>query len=162
MTRYTVAAFPEPLAVVAVVERRRWPAHITLAGNFSAAVSESRVVARVLSTIGSIATIEVALGEPVLLGPSRDIPVLRADSVELRALHERLAGQLSRLDGFTEDEPQLWRDGFVPHLTLGSMVSVRPGEIVRIASVAVSRINGGVAVVIGEILASGSRDSDCW
>ncbi|MGX5680535.1 2'-5' RNA ligase family protein [Schumannella luteola] len=160
MIRYTVAAFPEPLAVGSVVERQRWPAHITLAGNFFAAVTESRVVARVLSALGSIDTIEVVLGECVLFGASRDIPVLRADSAELRALHERLAGELSQLDGFTEDEPQFWCDAFVPHLTLGSTVSARPGEAVRIASVAVSRIVGGEAVVIGEIRASGGRDSN--
>lgn len=45
--RWTVGMLSVPLGIGAVVDRRAWPLHVTLAGNFSTSADRSAVVAAV-------------------------------------------------------------------------------------------------------------------
>lgn len=157
---YTVSAMVVPLSVGMTIYRSAWPAHITVAPNFATTSSEERLLDAVRRVTDPVTSVEVALGAEARFGARSEIPVLLVESAWVVDLHERLLGELQLLEGFQAEAPDHWRGGFIPHLTLGSRVTACSGQSVRIASIAVSRLDGGEAAVIAVTSSSDAQTSN--
>lgn len=132
-----------PVEVPAVVDRRRWPVHVTLVGNFHADNSQSDAVAASVAAIGGDTfAFEVALGPADQFGATHSIPVLIAEHPTFHRLHESLAARLMRLPGFGAVEPAFWGSGYRPHATLGVAVNATEGSVVEIDWVSLFTLEG--------------------
>ncbi len=143
---YTVSAVWESIAVGTIIDRKRWPAHVTLASNFVVEVSDEDVVRAVGAANPASQPMVVEFGGEDLFGPHRDIPVVLITSDRVSAVHARLADGLQPLGGFAAQVASHWRDGYVSHVTLGAEVPAHlPSEL---RAVIVSRLEGANATVV--------------
>ncbi|WP_123704697.1 2'-5' RNA ligase family protein [Curtobacterium sp. PhB130] len=128
MKSYAVVALFDPLDVGAVINRRAWPAHVTLASNFVTSASTSGIARAVYEAAPVDAPMRVHVGEQALFGPNRDVRVRLVDSNQAVSVHNRLADQFESLPGFVPEEPAYWRQGYRPHLTLGPAAAAGEGD----------------------------------
>ncbi len=140
MKTYAVAALFDPLDVGTTLSRQAWPAHVTLASNFTAAAPADQVVGVVADAAPIAEPLSVRIGEVALFGPNHDVPVRLVDSEQAVSVHNLLADHLGSLDGFTAEEPAYWREGYRPHLTLGPSVIAKEGDRETASCVAVVEI----------------------
>ncbi|MDL9981569.1 2'-5' RNA ligase family protein [Microbacterium candidum] len=146
--RYVIVALFDPIPAGATIDRRRWPAHVTLLANFSTIADEADVVARVGDAVGDLASFDVELGAADWFGRHHDVPVLLVRSKEAVRLHERLADELASLNGHAADEPGYMRNGYRPHLTLGPDVSAAEGDRRAVKAIALADLRGPHATVV--------------
>ncbi len=143
---YTVSAVWEPIAAGTIIDRKRWPAHVTLASNFVVEVPDEDVVLAVGAADIAGEPLAVEFDGEDLFGPNRDVPVVRIASDQVTAVHTRLADELQRLGGFSAQVAAHWRDGYVPHVTLGAGVpAYLPSEL---RAVILSRLERANATVV--------------
>jgi 2'-5' RNA ligase len=118
-----------PVEVPAMVDRSRWPVHVTIAGNFRVdGVHAPTVSARLMLVANDAAAFDVNLGPTAQFGTEHNIPVLLAEHPAFYRLHASLAIELKQLSGFTANDPSFWEDGYRPHASLGPAVNVGDGE----------------------------------
>lgn len=140
-----LAIMATPVDVPAVVERSRWPVHVTVAGNFRIDATQFDEVAALLeSAANGVAAFDVALGPADWFGAAGNIPVLLASHPTLHRLHESLAVGLKRMRGFAPAEPSFWEGGYRPHATLGPAVGVRDGDTLPLTTVTLVSLDGGL------------------
>lgn len=144
--RYTVSAVWEPIATGTIIDRRVWPAHVTLASTFVVEVPGEEVVRAVSAADVASAPLVVEFGGVDLFGPDRDIPVQLVVSEQAVRVHGRLADEVEHLGGFCAEVGAHWRDGYRPHMTLGPGVSTELPPALR--GVIVSRLEGRHATVV--------------
>ena len=128
MKTYAVVALFDPLDVGTTLSRQAWPAHVTLASNFTAAAPVDEVVGVVAAAAPIAEPVGVRIGEVALFGPNHDVPVRLVDSEQAVRVHNLLADHLGSLDGFAAEESAYWREGYRPHLTLGPAVIAKEGD----------------------------------
>lgn len=157
MKSWAVVALFTPLDVGTVIDRRAWPAHVTLASNFTASAPTDEIVAVVADAVPAAEPVGVRFGDLALFGPNRDVQVRLVDSVQAVSVHSRLADHLESLPGFTAEEPAFWRDGYRPHLTLGPSVSAREGDRETAISIAVVELLDHEAKVLAQFHTQGER-----
>lgn len=144
----TVGALLATLASGTTFSRSPWPAHVTLAGNFTVGCRLERV-GRVLTDPPLLtAPLVVGLLGAARFGPRGDVPVRLVESVRLLELHASLADSLEDLPGFRPVEPAHRRGGYRPHLTLGPAVLGSAASRVALCSVALSLLDGDRATVV--------------
>ena len=148
MRSYAVVALFYPLDIGTTISRRVWPAHVTLASNFTTAAIPDRIVELVAEAASTVEPLSVRFGEQALFGPNHDVRVRLVDSEESVSLHLRLADQLESLPGFAAEEPVYWREGYRPHLTLGPSITAVEGDRETANSVAVVEILDSDAKVV--------------
>ena len=139
MKNYAVVALFKPLDI-GTISRQAWPAHVTLASNFTAAVVADEIAAVVADAAPAAEPLRVRFREHSLFGPNHDVRVRLVDSEQAVSVHSRLADHLESLPGFAADEPAYWRDGYRPHLTLGPSVTATEGGRETASCVAVVEI----------------------
>ena len=145
------------LDIGATISRRAWPAHVTLASNFTAAVPADQIIAVVAEVCPLAEPLIVRFGEHALFGPNHDVRVRLVGSERALSVHRRLADQLESLPGFFAEEAAYWRDGFHPHLTLGSSVTAAEGDRETASCVAVVEILDTDAKVLAAFHAPDAR-----
>jgi hypothetical protein len=119
-----IVATPRPLPVI--IDRRRFPVHVTVAGTFVVQGSgESAIISLLATSAQGVPSFSVNLGPSAHFGPNSDIPVLLASHGSFDRIHEALASELPRLPGFVAAEPGYWRDGFRPHVTISPSIRIR-------------------------------------
>ena len=119
--------------IAVVVDRSKWPAHVTLAGNFRVDDAYADAVSsQCVSAANDAVAFDVSLGPTALFGFAQNIPVLLAEHPAFHRLHKSLSAGLKQLPGFTVVEPSFWGNGYHPHVTLGPAVSVGEGEALSI------------------------------
>lgn len=134
-----------PVRVAAVVERTRWPLHVTIAGNFRVDEAHTIEVSALLDSIATeVAVFEVTLGPRDRFGPERDIPVLLASHPTFHRLHQSLAAGLRDMPEFAAAEPSFWEGGYRPHATLGPAVNVRNGDTLSFTTLALVSLQGNM------------------
>ena len=134
-----------PVALPGVIERRRWPVHVTVAGNFRLDVGAVDDAAALLDSVASrVPSFDVVLGPGDRFGAAQKIPVLLAEHPNVHSLHDSLAG-LRGLAGFVEAEPAFWGSGYRPHATIGHAVRARDGDILPIRVLTLVSLDGGTA-----------------
>jgi len=114
MRSYAVVALFDPLDIGTTISRRVWPAHVTLASNFTTGAIPDRIVELVAGAASAAEPLSVRFGEQALFGPNHDVRARLVDSEESVSLHMRLADQLESLLGFAAEEPAYWREGIAP------------------------------------------------
>ena len=149
MKTYAVVALLQPLDIGITISRQAWPAHVTLASNFTAAATADQIVAVVTEAAPSDEPLSVRFGEHALFGPNHDVRVRLVDSEQAVSAHSRLTDRLEALPGFAADEPAYWRDGYRPHLTLGPSVTAAEGDHETASYIAVVEILDSDAKVVG-------------
>jgi 2'-5' RNA ligase len=157
MRSYAVVALFKPLDIGTTISRRVWPAHITLASNFTTAATPDRIVELVAEAVPAGEFLSVRFGEQALFGPDQDVRVQLADSEGSVSLHTRLADRLELLPGFAAEEPAYWRDGYRPHLTLGPSITAAEGNRKTAIAVAVVEILDSDAQVLALLHLRGAR-----
>jgi 2'-5' RNA ligase len=157
MRSYAVVALFDPLEIGTTISRRAWPAHITLASNFTATAAADRIIEAVAEAAPATKPLSVRFGEEALFGPNHDVRVRLVDSQQAIYAHISLTDQLESLPGFVAEEPAYWRDGYRPHLTLGPSVSATEGERETANSVAVVEILHSDARVLAIFDSRGAR-----
>jgi len=157
MKSYAVVALFHPLENGTTISRREWPAHITLASNFTAAAARDRIIEVVTEAAPAAEPLSVHFGEEALFGPNHDVRVRLVESEQAVRLHIRLTDQLESLPGFVPEEPAYWRDGYRPHLTLGPSVTATEGDRETATSVAVVEILDSDAKVLALLHSRGAR-----
>ena len=151
MRSYAIVALFEPLDIGTTINRRAWPAHVTLASNFTAAATPDQVIEVVAEAAPGAEPLGVRFGEEALFGPNHDVRVRLVDSEQAVKVHRRLAEQLGSLPGFAAEEPAYWRDGYRPHLSLGPSVTARKGDHKTANSLAVVEILDSDARVLARL-----------
>lgn len=142
-----VALF-DPLDIGTTISRREWPAHVTLASNFRTAATSERIVEVVADAAAAAEPLSVRVGGQALFGPDHDVRVRLVESEQAVSAHGRLADQLESFPDFVADEPEYWRDGYRPHVTLGPSVTATEGDHLHANSVAVVEILDSDATVV--------------
>jgi hypothetical protein len=142
---YTVSTVWEPIAAGTIIDRRVWPAHVTLASNFVVEAPGEDVVLAVSTADVASAPLVVEFGGVDLFGPDRDIPVQLVVSELAVRVHGRLAEELEHVRGFCAEVESHWRDGYRPHVTVGPGVSTELAPALR--GVILSRLEGCYAIV---------------
>jgi len=134
-----------PVDIPAVVERTRWPVHVTVAGNFRVDEAHTVEVSALLSSVAKdVAAFDVKLGPRDRFGSERDIPVLLASHTVFHRLHESLAAGLRDMPGFAAAEPSFWGNGYLPHATLGPAVGGRDGDALSFRTLTLVSLHGNV------------------
>lgn len=157
MKSYAVVALFNPLDIGTSISRQAWPAHVTLASNFTASAPAEQITGVVAEAAPAAEPLSVRFGEHALFGPNQDVRVRLVDSEQAVSVHSRLADQLESLPGFAAEEPAYWRDGYRPHLTLGPSVSATDGDRETAGYVAVVEILDSDAKVLALFHARGAR-----
>jgi len=128
---FAVIATPSP--VPPIVDRARWPVHVTVAGIFGVGAPGVAAIPDLLeSVLHGMASFDVELGPLDRFGAGGDVPVLLAPHPLLDEIHESLAAGLGHIPGFSPVEPDYWGDGYRPHATLGPAVSATAGDMLAI------------------------------
>lgn len=148
MRSYAVVALFIPLDIGTTISRRVWPAHVTLASNFTTAATPDRIVELVTEAIPTAEPLNVRFCQQALFGPNHDVRVRLVDSEQAVSGHIRLADQLESLPGFAVEEPAYWREGYRPHVTLGPSVTATEGDRETANAVAVVEILDSDATVL--------------
>jgi hypothetical protein len=146
--RFAVVALFRPAEDGGSFGRSAWPAHVTLCSNFVVDASADEVVSAVRRSGALSEPVVVQFGGLSMFGRDRDIRVRLVVAARASALHRDLTDQLESLPGFAADEPDFWRDGYRPHLTLSATVSGEEGQRRRAACVAVVRLTGDDATIV--------------
>ena len=149
--RFVVVALFEPVAVGQDVDRRNWPAHLTLVSNFVATAAFDEVVAAVREVVEPAAPLVMEFGESALFGAHHDVPVRLAISAGAVELHHRLVAAIELLPGYTPDERAHWREGYRPHVTLKRGITAPQGETRAARQIAVAHLDGHLAKVLGTL-----------
>ncbi|BDI22989.1 2'-5' RNA ligase family protein [Herbiconiux sp. L3-i23] len=144
-TLFVVVATPDPLP--ATIDRSRWPAHVTIGGNFAVlAEGETLLPTIVQVALEDIAAFTVSLGGLDYFGDAGRLPVLLAPHESLSRMHNTLADGLVSAPGFRPAEPAYWRHGYRAHLTLAENVELREGDELHIERVALLSLTGSKAL----------------
>lgn len=155
-TIYCVAGLFEAIEVGATFQRSAWPAHLTLVGNFALTVKDPlgtiAAAIRDANVLGD--PLDCVLGERAIFGSDQNVPVLLVKTPEVRTIHERLVHRLEAIAGLIPIEPELWRTGYRPHVTLGRLVSAEPGEVRTVVQLALARLHGSEAEIVSGFDAS--------
>ncbi|MBD3940910.1 2'-5' RNA ligase family protein [Microbacterium sp. NEAU-LLC] len=148
---YVVVALPEPLSVAAMISRRAWPAHVTLASNFVVDGGPETVTRAVADCCVDEPPLRLRFAEQAWFGPRHDIAVQLVESAQIIALHERLAVALEALAGFGAETPEYWREGYRPHVTHVPGVVTSPGMTAQLRFLAIAVMTGSTATIISAI-----------
>jgi len=145
--RFTVSALFSALPVGTSFLRKNWPAHVTLAGNFSvdAPVDEIALAVRRAGVLTE--PVDIRFNGTEWFGPDHDRQVQLVLPERVSTVHERLADELEQLPGFIADEPDFWREGYRPHLTLGSAITPEAGEVKETVQISVARLSRNSATI---------------
>lgn len=128
-----VVGTPGPLPVH--IDRARWPVHVTIASNFRVDRSAEVAIPSLLeSSAEGVSSFGVKLGPGDRFGVHADVPVLLAPHPSFDRIHAALADGVMRLPGFVAAEPRHWREGYLPHATLGLAVRVKEGETLPVTT----------------------------
>ncbi|BDZ50235.1 hypothetical protein GCM10025867_24760 [Frondihabitans sucicola] len=134
-----------PVHLPAVVERNRWPVHVTVAGNFRVDDGHDSSVATVLESVAAdVGAFSVGLGPGDGFGPGRDIPVLLASHPVFHQVHQELAARLRRMPGFVAAAPSSWDGGYRPHATIGPAADVHEADVLTIRALTLVSLRGSV------------------
>ena len=140
-----LAVMATPVDIPAVVERTRWPVHVTVAGNFRVDEAHTIEVSALLNSVANdVAAFGVELGPRDRFGSERNIPVFLASHPTFHLLHELLAAGLRDMPGFAAAEPSFWEGGYRPHATLGPAVSVREGDVLSFRTLTLVSLHGNL------------------
>lgn len=66
-------------------------------------------------------------------------------------LHGRMVDQLESLAEIAADEPVYWREGYRPHLTLGSAIKAAEGEHRVVRDISIAHLDGDTATVVASL-----------
>jgi 2'-5' RNA ligase len=130
------------------LDRRRWPPHVTIAPNFGIGAPTALVTDIVRRVAAGVEAIDCRVQARAMFGPKQDVPVHLVAPDGFAAWHDRLTDDFEQLPGFAADEPDYWRAGYRPHVTLGSAAAVREGEIRPVRCIATVRLEGVNATVL--------------
>lgn len=134
-----------PVGVPAVVERTRWPVHVTVAGNFRVDEAHTIEVSALLNSVANhVTAFDIKLGPRDQFGSERNIAVLLASHPAFHRLHESLAAGLRDMPGFAAAESSFWGSGYLPHATLGPAVSVRDGDVLSFRTLTLVSLHGNI------------------
>ncbi len=156
MNRYAIVALFTPLDLGATISRREWPAHVTLASNFTTVASTEEIIG-VVDTDTLAEPLDIRIGKYELFGPNHDVPVRLVDSTRSVTVHGHLAKRLEALPAFAPEEPAYWRSGYRPHLTLGPLVAPVEGNREVASHIAVVEILESNAKVLAIFEAQGAH-----
>jgi 2'-5' RNA ligase len=151
-----VVALIDPLAVGTTLNRRSWPAHVTLASNFVVDVPEPEVARAISEACAGVGPLPARFAGEGLFGPEHDVAVRLVESASILAVHERIADRLEGMRGFDAREPAYWRAGYRPHLTLVPSITLREGERRQLPFIAVAELTGSRATVVSTLSLSGN------
>lgn len=143
-----VVAIPAPLEKGARFPRAVWPAHVTLASNFTVDEAVTQVVDVVRAACVDVEPIPIRFEGTAQFGRNQDIAVQLVSSPQVVALHERLADALEALPHFAAEEPPYWRAGYRPHMTHVPGRDTPEGAEVVLRHVVIAEIDGAKATVI--------------
>lgn len=146
--RWAIVALFDDLEVGTTFLRSAWPAHVTLASNFATDASADDLV-RAVVHVSPPARMRIDFAAGELFGRSADIPVQLVRPEGVSSLHRRLADQLEQLPGFVADDPEFWRDGYRPHVTLAPSIRPIEGTSWTTSSVVIARLIGATAKIAG-------------
>jgi 2'-5' RNA ligase len=141
-------ALPEELPVGSTVDRWDWPAHVTLASNFTVRSTLDEITHTVSEVLAGEGTLTARLTGSAMFGPAHDVPVRLVESPTIVDLHERLSARLHNSRGFSADEPAYWGVGFRPHVTLTPRVSVNDAQRLELRNVVLAELTGRSATVL--------------
>lgn len=146
-----VVALPSLLETGTRFARAAWPAHVTLASNFSVDVSAPQVTDVVREVVAGLTPLPVRFEGVGMFGPNGDIAVQLVRSPAISQLHERLAEVLERLPGFEPEQPAHWRAGFRPHMTRVDDRDTPEGTQTVLGYVAIAEIDGEHAIIVDQV-----------
>ncbi|MDH6237109.1 2'-5' RNA ligase family protein [Cryobacterium sp. CG_9.6] len=136
MQHYVVVLPVKPLSVGEGFPVDQWPLHVTLVPNFhtrstSAEIEKTIEVARPLGLC-------VRVGAEEMFGGSGSIPanIVLDESGTLTRLHNRLLTTLEERCGLTLDNPQYFRAGYRPHITVTRAEHAEPGALIYLNQLA--------------------------
>lgn len=153
--RYVVVALFEPIAVGTTFSRRAWPAHVTLVSNFVTTASVADLVEVLPRVEKATSDLRVEFGGLDRFGPHRDVPVRLVLPNVAEELHRSMVDVVESLPGVAADDPEYWRDGYRPHLTLTPSVEAGEGEMWTVSAIAVVRLAADAATVVGSLSSRG-------
>lgn len=131
--------------VIGPVDRSRWPAHTTVVGNFHLEAGHGEAAARALmATLSGVRAFDVVLGPSARFGKRGDVPVLIAEHQSFHRLHAALVARLESVPGFAAVESAFWGSSYRPHVTLGTAVDARLGQLMRMEWMTLVVLDGGI------------------
>jgi hypothetical protein len=146
--RYAIAAMLEPIQTDVRIDRKRWPAHVTLVGNFVTGARPSEIMAAVERAHACEEPLQIVFGHLAQFGVRGDISVRLVVSDGPARLHRRIADELQALGGVSADEPDHWFDDYRPHVTLGPHIAFSEGDAAITRCIVVAQIHDETAVVV--------------
>ncbi|MEQ6898269.1 2'-5' RNA ligase family protein [Microbacterium sp. KR10-403] len=154
--RYAIAAMLEPIETGVHIDRKQWPAHVTLVGNFVTGGRPAEIMAAVERAHACEEPLQIVFGNLAQFGARSDIPVRLVISDDPVHLHHRIADELQALGGVSADEPDYWFDGYRPHVTLGPHIAFSEGDHAIVRCIVVAQVNDETAVVVASETLPGS------
>lgn len=148
--RYVVAAMFSEMTVGAEIDRKQWPAHVTVVSNFTTDVPIETLAAGMRRVLAVERPLPFEFGDSALFGPNRDIPVRLVRSESMAKLHDELVTELTSVR-VVADEPAYWLAGYRPHVTLAPSVGADRTPLRHFRSIVIARLDGGRATVVDSV-----------
>ncbi len=124
----------DAIPVGARVDRRRWPLHITLVGNFTTSADLDDLVSVLREVAARTPSFEMQVLEEAWFAPDRPVLVDLVERPVLAALHGRLLDAIRRVAEVEPLVPEHLGPGYRPHATVTADARVR-GRV-SVASIA--------------------------
>lgn len=148
--RYVVAAMFSEMTAGAEIDRKQWPAHVTVVSNFTTDAPVETLVATVRRVLTAEGPLPFEFGDRAMFGPNRDIPVRLVRSESLATLHHELITELTSA-GVVADDPAYWLAGYRPHVTLAPSVGTDLTPLRDLRDIVIARLESVRAKIVGSV-----------
>lgn len=146
--QYVIAAMLEEIPEGTPIDRRDWPAHVTLVPSFSTSAPIAELASAIRRAHAGDAPLVVTFGERAMFGRDGDIPVRLVECDPACQLHRRIADEVQSIGGVVAAEPEYWLDGYQPHVTLGPRTSAAEGEQTCVQCIVIAHLDRDAATVV--------------
>jgi hypothetical protein len=123
------------MAVGGLIDRSRWPRHVTVCPNFRSGLEDVDVLTLALGRVAANSSIPAAtVGVDAQFGPSGETTVQIVESSDLHRLHAILMDALEGVVRVDSIVPEHNRSGYRPHVTIVDGHRLEPGSALELGT----------------------------
>ncbi len=134
--KYTIICLFEDIEEGYEFSSNSWPLHSTLVDTFAIDWDKLTLVSKLQEIASTLKSLSSKAIKDEYFGPDKNVHVVLIEkTADLVALHYAIVSAL-KTGGLKFNDPQYNEEGFLPHATVQKHMSVKPGDLIRYANLA--------------------------